>query len=498
MAKTGVKANPNAFWRILDKDQLKTIDDAAYEILRDVGMIMEDDELLKMAQKMGCAADPEKKVVKGIPEDVVRRNASKAPRSFVLAARDPEWDIVLEGPGAKQYWQLSNGATDRRIYNEGTKTYTRRRTNCDDIAYAVRIGDGIDDFDAVARIFDATEESQLGLPLEVNRMNTVLQNTVKHPAILTTTANDDKEYDYVAKLGAIVQGGEEELRKRPMWMSTYNPLGAHRNKYNCRLLRMSIKHHFPMTCGTVSAAPLKGPATAAANTALTHACDLWMTAFQQEYDPGAIAFNNNIVFTLDPFTGVSGIASVHPYVGSIAMTQLWHDVYGLPVQSYYGTGTFSKDQVMFCEGMAQFPEIAMGTDLIAQVFMTGFMDPAIIPAISEIAHYGRHWWSNFDQIYPTKENLALDLIKSVGPSGDDWMTSEFNMERINTFYQTLTLCNQSPDVWLSEGAKSWVYDVCREKLKELEKHVPPQLPADAVSSMNAILKEANALLKINK
>jgi len=32
----------------------------------------------------------------------------------------------------------------------------------------------------------------------------------------------------------------------------------------------------------------------------------------------------------------------------------------------------------------------------------------------------------------------------------------------------------------------------------LEKHVPPQLPADAVSSMNAILKEANALLKINK
>ncbi|HPC27737.1 MAG TPA: trimethylamine methyltransferase family protein [Candidatus Methanomethylicus sp.] len=158
MAKTGVKTNPNAFWRILDKDQLKTIDDAAYEIMRDVGMIMEDDELLKMAQKMGCDVDFEEKVVKGIPESAVRRNVSKAPRSFVLAARDPEWDIAIEGPGKRQYWQLSNGATDRMVYDEGTKTYTRRRTNCDDIAYAVRIGDGIDDFDAVARVFDATEE----------------------------------------------------------------------------------------------------------------------------------------------------------------------------------------------------------------------------------------------------------------------------------------------------------------------------------------------------
>ncbi|MDD1776073.1 MAG: trimethylamine methyltransferase family protein, partial [Candidatus Methanomethylicus sp.] len=238
MGKAGVKMNPNSFWRILDNNQLKTIDDAAYEILRDVGMIIEDDELLSMAQKMGCMVDFEKKTVTGIPEDVVRRNVAKAPRSFTLAARDPEWDILIEGAGKRQFWQLSNGATDRLLFDESTKTYSRRRTNCRDIAYAVRIGDGIDDFDAVARVFDASEEGQLGFPLEVDRMNTVLQNTVKHPAILTTTANDDREYDYVARLGAAIQGGEEELRKRPMWTSTYNPLGLHLNRYNGRLLRM--------------------------------------------------------------------------------------------------------------------------------------------------------------------------------------------------------------------------------------------------------------------
>lgn len=199
MGKTGVKMNPSSFWKILNNDQLKTLDDAAYEILRDVGMIMEDDELLKMAQKMGCAVNFEKKAVMGIPEDLVRRNVAKAPRNFSLAARDPDWDLVIEGASKNQFWQLSNGASDRLIYDEGTKTYSRRRTSCKDIAYAVRIGDGIDDFDAVARVFDATEESQLGLPLEVDRMNTVLQNSTKHATILTTTASDDREYDYVAR-----------------------------------------------------------------------------------------------------------------------------------------------------------------------------------------------------------------------------------------------------------------------------------------------------------
>jgi len=493
--KAGVKMQPKSHWRILDRDQLKILDDAAYEILRDVGMIMEDDEFLRMAQKMGCNVDFEKKLVTNMPADAVRTNLTKAPKNFTLAARDPEWDMIFEGAGRKQFWGLGNGATDRLIYDEATKTYSRRRASCKDIAYAVRIGDGLDDFDYCARLFDAAEEGQLGLPLEVNRMNTTLQNTVKNTAILTTTASDDKEYDYVAALGAEVMGGAEALRNRPLWMSVYNPLGPHLNRYNCRLLRMSIKHHFPMHCGTVAAAPLKGPATAAANTAITHACNLWMTAFQQEHDPGVAVINNNIVFTLDPFTGVANLPSAHGMVGSIAMTQLWHDFYGLPVQSYHGTGTISKDQVMFSEGVEQTYEMAMGTDIIHPVFMTGMMDPAIMPAIAEVAHYGKHVWSNFDQIYPTKETLPLDLIKSVGASGEGWMTSDFNMERIDTFYKSYTLPNQSPDIWLREGAKSWVYDVCREKLRELEKHEPTPLQADIVARMNAIEKEADALLK---
>jgi trimethylamine:corrinoid methyltransferase-like protein len=498
VTKTGVKMQPNSHWKILDKDQLKTLDDAAFEILRDVGMMMEDDEVLRMAQNMGCTVDFEKKIVRNIPESIVRKNMEKAPRNFVLAGRDPEWDMIFEGAGKTQFWGLSNGATDRLVYNEVTKTYSRQRASCKDIAYAVRIGDGLDDFDNCARLFDAAEEGQAGLPLEVDRMNTVLQNTVKHAAILTTTANDDREYDYVEKLAAIVSGDSETLRKRPLWMSIYNPLGLHLNKFNSRLLRMSIKHHFPMHCGTVAAAPLMGPATAAANTAIAHGSNLWMTAFQQEFDPGAVALNNNIVLTLDPFTGGGNLPSSHAVVGAVAMNQLWHELYGLPVQSYHGTGTFSLDQIMFCEGVDHMSLSLMGTDLIHPVWMTGAMDPAIMPAIAEMAHYFKHMWSNFDQIYPTKENLILDLIKNVGPSGEGWMTSEFNMARIDTFYKTFNLANQTPDMWLREGAKSWLYDLCREKLKELEKHEPKPLPPDVVARMNAVQKEADTLLKMKR
>ncbi len=481
MNRSGVtqKGNP---WRVLNKDQLKIIDNAAYEILREVGICIADPELLKMTKELGGEIDQEKKIAKGFPEYLIRGNVAKCPKNFVYGARDPDWDMIFEGGGRKQFWLPSCGATERLILNDDKRTFSRRRADKQDCAYTAKIVDGIDDFDSNKYIFDLGKEGQQGLPTELIRMDTMLQNTTKWGGDETTVVSDIKEHDYVAKLGATVMGSEEESRKRPLWEGVLNPLGSlQMNLYNSWLLRASFKHHYPVSPGVVAAAPLVGVATAAGNAANTVAGLLWVAAMKELYDPGTAFMGNNIVFALDPFTGRGSLPSAHSTLGSNAVTAIWQDLYGLPVCQYLGTFAAQLDQMAFALMASTIFQFVTGADVMMLQFADAALDPAMMTVAAEIAHFGRSLMNNFDQILPTQENLALALQKEYGATGEGWITSEFNMERINTFYQTVTLCNQSPHVWLSEGAKSWVYDVCREKLKEYEKHVPNPLPPDTVA-----------------
>jgi len=496
LSRTGVTLPSHGLWNVCNREELEIIDNAAYKILNDVGVFMDDADLLKNAEKMGFSVDYGKKVVTAIPEYIVRENVRKAPRNFLLAGRDPEWDLIFEGPGRKQFWAPECGATDRLDWDEKKKTYVRSRVGSKDTLYAAKIVDGIDDFDFNLYLFDAAEEGHLGLPSELNKMNAMLQGTTKWAGHLCTTVSDIKEHDYVAKLGAEVAGGAEELRKRPLFWTVYNYIGTLQlNRFNSWLLRAAIKHHFPIMPAVTAGAPLMGPAMAAGNTALSHAGVLFMIALQQYYDPGTAAVANNIVFTLDPFGG-KGSMSAMGTLGSCAMNQLWHEFYGLPTAQYSGVGDGSFDEVAFTLNHSETLQQLMGTDMMFEQFSGGALDPRMIVVAAEIAHQGRHFMSNFDEIRPTAENLALDVIKEVGVMGEGWMTHKYNIDRLKRWGKTYSLDTRPMDTWLEEGAPSWVFDLCKEKLKELEKHEPKPLPKDTVARMNAIVKEGNEKLKV--
>jgi trimethylamine:corrinoid methyltransferase-like protein len=404
--------------------------------------------------------------------------------------------MVFEGGGRKQFWLPSCGATERLLLNDDKKTFNRRRADKQDCAYAAKMVDGIDAFDSNKYIFDLGKEGQLGLPTELIRMDTMLQNTTKWAGDETTVVSDIREHDYVTKLGATVMGSEDEFRKRPLWEGVLNPLGTlQMNLYNSWLLRASINHHYPVSPGVVAAAPLVGVATAAGNAANTVAGLLWVAAMKQLYDPGTAFMGNNIVFALDPFTGRGSLPSAHSTLGSNAVTAIWQDLYGLPVCQYLGTFAAQLDQMAFALMASTIFQFVSGADLMMLQFADAALDPAMMTVAAEIAHFGRSFMNNFDQIFPTKENLALELQKEFGATGEGWITADFNMARIDTFYKPLSLDTRGFDVWLREGAQMWTHDLCREKLKEFEKHEPAPLAKDVKERLDAIVKEGTELLK---
>jgi trimethylamine--corrinoid protein Co-methyltransferase len=328
-------------------------------------------------------------------------------------------------------------------------------------------------------------------------MNAMLQGTTKWAGHLCTTVSHIEEYDYVERLGKEVAGGEEELKKRPLFWTVYNYSGTLQlNRFNSWLLRAAIKHYFPIMPAVTDAAPLLGPAMAAGNAAISHAGVLFMIALQQFYDPGTAAVANNAVFCLDPKTGRGSPLSPHFMLGSGAMNQLWHELYGLPTSQYGGVFASSLDQQAFNLSNWMALQMVMGTDMIFIQCGTEAFDPVLLPIAAEIAKEGKNLMTTFDQIIPTSENLALDVIKEIGPKGDKWMTHKYNLKRLNMFPQGYCLENNAFDDWLKAGAPSWVYVRCREKLKELEKHEPKPLPNDVVKRMNDIVKEGNDELKV--
>ncbi|HRU81936.1 MAG TPA: hypothetical protein P5168_05245, partial [Candidatus Methanomethylicus sp.] len=169
--------------------------------------------------------------------------------------------------------------------------------------------------------------------------------------------------------------------------------------------------------------------------------------------------------------------------------------YGLPIASYQGTFAAQLDQMAFALMKSMTIQMLIGCDLIWEQFSDAALDPAMLVVAAEIASSGRDLMKNFNQILPTKENLALELAKEFGATGEGWMTSEFNMSRIDTFYKTPTLDTRGFDIWMREGCQLWTHDLCREKLKEYEQHEPVPMPKDIAERMNAIVKEGTDLLK---
>ncbi|GAH33288.1 unnamed protein product, partial [marine sediment metagenome] len=97
------------------------------------------------------------------------------------------------------------------------------------------------------------------------------------------------------------------------------------------------------------------------------------------------------------------------------------------------------------------------------------------------------------------EHLALDVIKEVGPK-KMFTTHPHTLKwidpKMGLFWHPNDWIHEHSDQWLAKGAKTWV-EICRERLKELDKHQPdPPIAKDVDERCNAILKEADVELAL--
>lgn len=485
-------------WRPITNDEMHLFDAAAYKILSDVGVCIDDKDCIATFKDAPVEIDEKELIIK-FPEYWIKEMIRKAPRSYVLAGRIPKNDMSFTGL-KDHYAGFTSEATKMFIWNEDTNVWDSIDPGINDVIRAVKMIDAIDAYDSFfASPVGDIQSTKEGLPAELHTLYGKLVGSSKNTGGCVITEGGVPEWDYAAKLGAEVQGGLDELKKRPILEGLPSCIGTLQStRQNFWAFLGSAKYHLPTVPYYGGTQPFTAPATLAGAIALALACNYYCMAVSQYLDPGtptiptafSLAANpQNAQLTMAPFLLLSeGVQA-----------QIWHELYDLPICEYTNTLTCSLEEQV-AHFMSQYLTSTLtGCNwLMVDPSPQAFMFETIIMC-REIILMCKQLLFQFNDMFPTEENLALDVIKQVGPKRH-FSTHPHTLKHIDPklgiFFRAETWIQEHADKWRDEGAKRWLYDTAREKIKELDKYEPEPLPKDVVERMDEILKEADEKLSI--
>lgn len=189
---------------VLTDAELEDIHNGTLEVLGQTGVFVEDDEALDIFAAAGCGVDRERRIVR-IPAHVVEDAIRSAPATVRLAGRTPARDFVLESNRV--------GFTS---FGEGIKVVdphdgSLREPLKADLVAATRLIDALPEVDVIERPLGCHDVPQEIGPL--HNAEAIFTNTTKHVFIGPISGALLKK---IVAMAAVVVGGEEKLRARPL------------------------------------------------------------------------------------------------------------------------------------------------------------------------------------------------------------------------------------------------------------------------------------------
>ena len=115
------------FAELLTSEQVERIHEASLEILKNVGLLVRNEEARGRFAKHGCHVDAETQIVK-FPRSVVEEFRQACPSTFTFHGRDPQYDRTIPDDGPL----MVTGSSAPNVMD--LETGQERRARSDDIA----------------------------------------------------------------------------------------------------------------------------------------------------------------------------------------------------------------------------------------------------------------------------------------------------------------------------------------------------------------------------
>ena len=207
-----VKRNPHAGRRrsggfglsVFTEDELADIHLSTLEVLERTGVFVEQDEAIDIFSAGGCVIDRDKRVVK-IPPHVVEEAIASAPPSVFLAGRDAKDDIVLDA-NRVGFTTFGEGIMIVDPYTGELREPLKK-----DVGDAARLADAMSEIDTFEIAIGAKDAP--GETASIHNFEAALLNTTKCIGAGTLSTF---ETETVIDIAAVVAGGRDKLRERPI------------------------------------------------------------------------------------------------------------------------------------------------------------------------------------------------------------------------------------------------------------------------------------------
>jgi trimethylamine--corrinoid protein Co-methyltransferase len=192
------------FFKLLHQSDLEAIHEATLQVLADTGLKIYSERAREIYAGAGCSVDHKSLMVK-IPAACVNEALSSAPGRVLLAARNSEQDIILEGRKVV----FKNFATGVKVLDPYTNEY--KMSTKEDLGNIARFCDALSEVDFFTLAVSAQDYNPQ--VRDLHEAEVVLNNTSKHFSHDTHSVKSTKRF---IKMAAAVAGGMEQLRERPL------------------------------------------------------------------------------------------------------------------------------------------------------------------------------------------------------------------------------------------------------------------------------------------
>lgn len=460
-----------------DKDNLEKVHVHSVELIEKSGIKFHSDKALEILDDAG--AEIVGNTAK-IPGPVIESALEKAPHSFQLCARDPGFDLLLDG--GHTYYSQDGCAAFTLDFESGV----RRQSRKDDIEKMALISDFLDSIDIISPTVSAQDVPAGGIA--VHELEACFIHSRKH--VLTESVANARAARSQIELAAAVVGGKEELRKRPIFSNfvcSVSPLAQDPGGIEAAL--EFARADIPVGIYPMATAGVTSPITLAGTLAVVNAEVISALALVQLAVPGAKVSYAGGPATLDLRTG-SYTAGSPEALWLRMMVAKMAGFYGLP--SIVGAGATSAKvpgaQAAWENALSFILPSLAGAGIL---FGLGLLDGSNLLSYeqiildAEIAAVVRRILSEVDF---DESAFAMDLIRKLGPGGV-YLGQKHTVDHMRKAISLPMLSDRDSYGEWSRKGKLDRRQAARKKAEEiLAEHRPRAFPENVKKEMKEVVE----------
>jgi trimethylamine--corrinoid protein Co-methyltransferase len=399
----------------LNQREEDLIHQQSIETLEKIGVKVHSRSVLQLLEEKGARVDRDAMIAR-LPEEMVAKALETAPKKFALCARDPQRDLPMP---AHPYPYVTTSGLVINVTDWRTGEY--RPSTREDAGEFAKLGDALDAVDFLWTALTAGD-----VPRRAHgphELWVTMQNTSKHVQGVTVQSAEDANVQI--ELAALVAGGRDALRKRPLMSVISCPIAPLAFEGEAIEAQVEFaKAGIPICSMSMSMGGISAPITVAGMVTNANTENLASLTITQAACPGSPHVYTSESAPMNMQTGAINYSAPEKALISAALGQLAKR-YRLPcLVSDSGFGYDIQPNISpFGDLAIQFLGAASNSDILTGM---GGVDCAKGCSFEQLVIDAYIWECIRDfrkEVEITEERIGLDAVAKVG-QGHHFLTSK--------------------------------------------------------------------------